>query len=181
MPGWHFICFLVNFAVFPPMWCLQVSRNVLEQINSFALGMSYLLPLVPHIQFIFDLMEYSLNISGLIDFAIQVWATHSMTFTWMDPFVFLIGTCVNLAASEWIESGGSWAAAEVVQPGGHLHHRPVSVHRGCAEEVPLLPHPQSRPDCASFRRVRCFRELMFVWRVQKNLFHKSRFELLAKL
>uniref|UniRef100_A0AAQ4S602 Mediator complex subunit 12 n=1 Tax=Gasterosteus aculeatus aculeatus TaxID=481459 RepID=A0AAQ4S602_GASAC len=50
----------------------QVSRNVLEQINSFALGMSYLLPLVPHIQFIFDLMEYSLNISGLIDFAIQL-------------------------------------------------------------------------------------------------------------
>uniref|UniRef100_A0A3P9HYA9 Mediator complex subunit 12 n=1 Tax=Oryzias latipes TaxID=8090 RepID=A0A3P9HYA9_ORYLA len=52
--------------------CLQVSRNVLEQINSFALGMSYHLPLVQHIQFIFDLMEYSLNISGLIDFAIQL-------------------------------------------------------------------------------------------------------------
>ncbi|KAG9351320.1 hypothetical protein JZ751_022567 [Albula glossodonta] len=49
----------------------QVSRNVLEQITSFALGMSYHLPLVQHIQFIFDLMEYSLNISGLIDFAIQ--------------------------------------------------------------------------------------------------------------
>ncbi|KAL1246885.1 hypothetical protein QQF64_034744 [Cirrhinus molitorella] len=48
-----------------------VSRNVLEQITSFALGMSYHLPLVQHIQFIFDLMEYSLNISGLIDFAIQ--------------------------------------------------------------------------------------------------------------
>lgn len=51
---------------------MQVSRNVLEQITSFALGMSYHLPLVQHIQFIFDLMEYSLNISGLIDFAIQV-------------------------------------------------------------------------------------------------------------
>lgn len=51
---------------------VQVSRNVLEQITSFALGMSYHLPLVQHIQFIFDLMEYSLNISGLIDFAIQV-------------------------------------------------------------------------------------------------------------
>nr|XP_033799825.1 mediator of RNA polymerase II transcription subunit 12 [Geotrypetes seraphini] len=50
----------------------QVSRNVLEQINNFALGMSYHLPLVQHIQFIFDLMEYSLNISGLIDFAIQL-------------------------------------------------------------------------------------------------------------
>ncbi len=55
--------------------CVQVSRNVLEQITSFALGMSYHLPLVQHIQFIFDLMEYSLNISGLIDFAIQVRAT----------------------------------------------------------------------------------------------------------
>lgn len=51
---------------------MQVSRNVLEQITSFALGMSYHLPLVQHVQFIFDLMEYSLNISGLIDFAIQV-------------------------------------------------------------------------------------------------------------
>uniref|UniRef100_A0A674KJC0 Mediator complex subunit 12 n=1 Tax=Terrapene triunguis TaxID=2587831 RepID=A0A674KJC0_9SAUR len=50
----------------------QVSRNVLEQITSFALGMSYHLPLVQHVQFIFDLMEYSLNISGLIDFAIQL-------------------------------------------------------------------------------------------------------------
>lgn len=55
-----------------PHFLLQVSRNVLEQITSFALGMSYHLPLVQHIQFIFDLMEYSLNISGLIDFAIQV-------------------------------------------------------------------------------------------------------------
>lgn len=53
---------------------IQVSRNVLEQITSFALGMSYHLPLVQHIQFIFDLMEYSLNISGLIDFAVQVLA-----------------------------------------------------------------------------------------------------------
>lgn len=34
--------------------------------------MSYHLPLVQHVQFIFDLMEYSLNISGLIDFAIQL-------------------------------------------------------------------------------------------------------------
>lgn len=57
-------------------FCLQVSRNVLEQITSFALGMSYHLPLVQHIQFIFDLMEYSLNISGLIDFAIQVGHLH---------------------------------------------------------------------------------------------------------
>jgi hypothetical protein len=48
----------------------------MEQITSFALGMSYHLPLVQHIQFIFDLMEYSLNISGLIDFAIQVGALY---------------------------------------------------------------------------------------------------------
>lgn len=46
-------------------------------------------------------------------------------------------------ASDGVESGGSRAAAEVVQPGGQLHHQPVSVHRGCAEEVPLLPHSQS--------------------------------------
>ena len=60
--------------------CTQVSRNVLEQITSFALGMSYHLPLVQHIQFIFDLMEYSLNISGLIDFAIQVGAVYLFFF-----------------------------------------------------------------------------------------------------
>ncbi|CAB1337452.1 unnamed protein product [Coregonus sp. 'balchen'] len=47
-------------------------HQVTSQITSFALGMSYHLPLVQHIQFIFDLMEYSLNISGLIDFAIQL-------------------------------------------------------------------------------------------------------------
>lgn len=52
--------------------CVQVSRNVLDQITNFALGMSYHLPLVQHIQLIFDLMEYSLNISGLIDFALHV-------------------------------------------------------------------------------------------------------------
>uniref|UniRef100_A0A671WEU2 Mediator complex subunit 12 n=1 Tax=Sparus aurata TaxID=8175 RepID=A0A671WEU2_SPAAU len=50
----------------------QVSRNVLDQITNFALGMSYHLPLVQHIQLIFDLMEYSLNISGLIDFALHL-------------------------------------------------------------------------------------------------------------
>uniref|UniRef100_A0A3B4B7V0 Mediator complex subunit Med12 domain-containing protein n=1 Tax=Periophthalmus magnuspinnatus TaxID=409849 RepID=A0A3B4B7V0_9GOBI len=50
----------------------QVFKNAFEQITSFASGMSYHLPLVQHIQFIFDLMEYSLNISGLIDYAIQI-------------------------------------------------------------------------------------------------------------
>lgn len=69
---------------------LQVSRNVLEQITSFALGMSYHLPLVQHIQFIFDLMEYSLNISGLIDFAIQVWLPSS-------------GMSCNLGNNEYIK------------------------------------------------------------------------------
>uniref|UniRef100_A0A674MC47 Mediator complex subunit 12 n=1 Tax=Takifugu rubripes TaxID=31033 RepID=A0A674MC47_TAKRU len=67
LESWPF-CALQMFS----LCCLQVSRNVLEQITSFALGMSYHLPLVQHIQFIFDLMEYSLNISGLIDFAIQL-------------------------------------------------------------------------------------------------------------
>uniref|UniRef100_F7A127 Mediator complex subunit 12L n=1 Tax=Ornithorhynchus anatinus TaxID=9258 RepID=F7A127_ORNAN len=50
----------------------QISSNVLEQITSFASGMSYHLPLAHHIQFIFDLMEPALNINGLIDFAIQL-------------------------------------------------------------------------------------------------------------
>uniref|UniRef100_A0A8C4QLK3 Mediator complex subunit 12L n=1 Tax=Eptatretus burgeri TaxID=7764 RepID=A0A8C4QLK3_EPTBU len=50
----------------------QVASNVLEQITSFASGTSYHLPLVQHIQFIFDLMEHSLNIHGLIDFVIQL-------------------------------------------------------------------------------------------------------------
>ncbi|XP_055673169.1 mediator of RNA polymerase II transcription subunit 12-like protein isoform X10 [Falco peregrinus] len=50
----------------------QISSNVLEQITSFASGTSYHLPLAHHIQLIFDLMEPALNISGLIDFAIQL-------------------------------------------------------------------------------------------------------------
>lgn len=133
--------------------CVQVSRNVLEQINSFALGMSYHLPLVQHIQFIFDLMEYSLNISGLIDFAIQVQATSSLLSCNMDKYIFIVckihWLCV-FVAPKWVEFGGSRAAAEVVQPGGQLHHQPVSVHRSCAEEVPLLPHSQSWADGASF-------------------------------
>lgn len=70
--GSGFAHFIYSFQIVLFCVCVQVSRNVLEQITSFALGMSYHLPLVQHIQFIFDLMEYSLNISGLIDFAIQV-------------------------------------------------------------------------------------------------------------
>lgn len=132
-----------------------MSRNVLEQITSFALGMSYHLPLVQHIQFIFDLMEYSLNISGLIDFAIQVFV-QSLT-TVIDRSIFLVDkldVAVDVpVASEWVKSGGSWAAAEVVQSGRELHHQPVSVHRGRAEEIPLLPHPQPWADSAGLRRV----------------------------
>lgn len=134
-----------------------MSRNVLEQITSFALGMLYHLPLVQHIQFIFDLMEYSLNISGLIDFAIQVLVTSSLmsfqnrsTWLYLLLFVTIHWPCVWFAASEWVESGGSWAAAEVVQPGRQLHHQLVSVYCSCAEEVPLLPHPQSWADGTSF-------------------------------
>ncbi|XP_075058072.1 mediator of RNA polymerase II transcription subunit 12-like protein isoform X3 [Mixophyes fleayi] len=50
----------------------QISSNVLEQITSFASGTSYHLPLAPHVQLIFDLMEPALNINGLIDFAVQL-------------------------------------------------------------------------------------------------------------
>ncbi|XP_041119230.1 mediator of RNA polymerase II transcription subunit 12-like protein isoform X13 [Polyodon spathula] len=50
----------------------QIASNVLEQITSFASGTSYHLPLAHHIQIIFDMMEAALNISGLIDFAIQL-------------------------------------------------------------------------------------------------------------
>lgn len=144
-------------------WCfvlVQVSRNVLEQITSFALGMSYHLPLVQHIQFIFDLMEYSLNISGLIDFAIQVWT--AVPHIWHGRFRTLVCCFLKtkwmffLAASEWVESGGSRAAAEVIQPGGQLHHQPLSVHRGGAQEVPLLPHPQSWADGTGVWWVCCF-------------------------
>lgn len=79
------------------VFCVQVSRNVLEQITSFALGMSYHLPLVQHIQFIFDLMEYSLNISGLIDFAIQVLAlqSHFMQTNQVNVTVYS-ASCVNI-------------------------------------------------------------------------------------
>lgn len=141
--------------------CVQVSRNVLEQITSFASAMSYHLPLVQHIQLIFDLMEYSLNISGLIDFAIQVRAAFSMRLFDMDEsgwilFLFSFIKCLCSAASEWVESGGSRAAAQVVQPGGQLHHQPLSVHRGCAQEIPLLLHSQSWADGTGFRRVRRF-------------------------
>lgn len=130
--------------------CVQVSRNVLDQITNFALGMSYHLPLVQHIQLIFDLMEYSLNISGLIDFALHVRNDVISRATRHEyiPYVFIHRSPLTrvwflFVASDGVESGGSRAAAEVVQPGGQLHHQPVSVHRGCAEEVPLLPHSQS--------------------------------------
>lgn len=155
--------------------CVQVSRNVLDQITNFALGMSYHLPLVQHIQLIFDLMEYSLNISGLIDFALHVRTTSSAAlFNMNTSRMFLIITIhwprvFSFVAPDGVESGGSRAAAEVVQPGGQLHHQPVSVHRGCAEEVPLLPHPQSWADSTSFWRVRNLQALLFGRRIPSNL------------
>ena len=56
-------------------------------------------------------------------------------------------------AAERAEPGGGGAAVEVVQPGGQLHHRSVSVHRSRAAQVPLLPHPQPRADRTGVRRV----------------------------
>nr|XP_006824481.1 PREDICTED: mediator of RNA polymerase II transcription subunit 12-like protein-like [Saccoglossus kowalevskii] len=48
------------------------ANNVLEQVRNFHQATSYHLPSVDHITFIFDLMEYALNINGLLDFAIQL-------------------------------------------------------------------------------------------------------------
>lgn len=148
LESWQF-CALQMFFPF----CLQVSRNVLEQITSFALGMSYHLPLVQHIQFIFDLMEYSLNISGLIDFAIQVWTSSSSMSSLTRKEWHHLFCCVLPVAFEWVKPGGSRAAAEVIQPGGQLHHQPVSVYCCSSEAVPFLPHSQSWADGTSLRWV----------------------------
>ncbi|XP_064639525.1 mediator of RNA polymerase II transcription subunit 12-like protein isoform X2 [Lineus longissimus] len=48
------------------------ASSVLEIINSFVTGSSFYLPLVENISYLFDLMEYSLNINGLMDFVIQL-------------------------------------------------------------------------------------------------------------
>ena len=47
---------------------------VLEQIGSFTNRSSSYLPQVENISYLFDLMEYSMNISNLLDFSIQVGA-----------------------------------------------------------------------------------------------------------
>ena len=50
---------------------------VLEQIGSFTNRTSSYLPQVENISYLFDLMEYSMNISNLLDFSIQVCACFS--------------------------------------------------------------------------------------------------------
>lgn len=61
--------------------------------------------------------------------------------------------CVLPVAFEWVKPGGSRAAAEVIQPGGQLHHQPLSVYCCGPEAVPFLPHSQSRADGTSLRWV----------------------------
>lgn len=50
----------------------QCSQNVIEMLNSFALGNSNYLPVQEHVAFLFDLMELALNIYGLIDVCISI-------------------------------------------------------------------------------------------------------------
>lgn len=50
----------------------QCAATVLEQINTFMTATPGYLPLVDNVSYLFDLMEYSLNINGVIEFCIQV-------------------------------------------------------------------------------------------------------------
>ncbi|KAL3848034.1 hypothetical protein ACJMK2_018917 [Sinanodonta woodiana] len=50
----------------------QCATSVIEQINSFTSGNSSYLPLVENIAYMFDLMEYSLNIRNLLEFSIKL-------------------------------------------------------------------------------------------------------------
>ncbi|XP_069105326.1 mediator of RNA polymerase II transcription subunit 12-like protein isoform X3 [Argopecten irradians] len=50
----------------------QCTDAVCEQINSFTMGNSSYLPLVDNISYLFDLMEYSLNIYGLLEFSVKL-------------------------------------------------------------------------------------------------------------
>lgn len=50
----------------------QCASTVLEQIHSFTSNSSSYLPLVENISYLFDLMEYSYNIYGLLEFSVQV-------------------------------------------------------------------------------------------------------------
>ncbi|KAJ8310216.1 hypothetical protein KUTeg_012081 [Tegillarca granosa] len=50
----------------------QCASTVLEQIHSFTSNSSSYLPLVENISYLFDLMEYSYNIYGLLEFSVQL-------------------------------------------------------------------------------------------------------------
>lgn len=50
----------------------QCTAAVREQLRIFVAGNSSYLPLVEHISFLFDLMQSALNLSGLMDFILQV-------------------------------------------------------------------------------------------------------------
>jgi mediator of RNA polymerase II transcription subunit 12 len=49
-----------------------VAKLLSETISSFASGTVSYLPQIDYVSFLFDLMEYCLNISRLLDLAIQV-------------------------------------------------------------------------------------------------------------
>ncbi|XP_059479681.1 mediator of RNA polymerase II transcription subunit 12 isoform X2 [Neocloeon triangulifer] len=51
---------------------MQCATTVLEMLSSFASGSCNYLPVQEHVAFLFDLMELSLNIYGLIDICIQI-------------------------------------------------------------------------------------------------------------
>lgn len=50
----------------------QCTAAVTEQMRVFTAGNSSYIPLVEHISFLFDLMQSALNLSGLMDFIMQV-------------------------------------------------------------------------------------------------------------
>ena len=58
----------------------QCAMAVLEQINNFTSGNSTYLPQVDNISYLFDLMEFSMNINHLLEFSVQVsFNTYSRT------------------------------------------------------------------------------------------------------
>ncbi|XP_041350095.1 mediator of RNA polymerase II transcription subunit 12-like protein isoform X2 [Gigantopelta aegis] len=50
----------------------QCTNAILEQMNSFVSGSSSYLPLVENISYLFDLMEYSIIVNGLVEFVTQI-------------------------------------------------------------------------------------------------------------
>ncbi|KAK6194758.1 hypothetical protein SNE40_000324 [Patella caerulea] len=50
----------------------QCVNAVMEQMRSFIDGNSSYLPLVDHVAYLFDMMEYAMNINGLIDFVVKL-------------------------------------------------------------------------------------------------------------